>query len=139
MRKFLSFILTLSLLSSILTPCFAAANNPTITPQYNYITKNNVNLKIDETTGIATCTSYCYASGGYTVEVHCKLQQYIGASWTTIKEWTSTGTMYARVCESWAVYSGYTYRTYAVFYVRNSAGTLLESATSNATYVYPTQ
>ena len=138
MRKVLSIILTLALLMTCITTCFATESKAsTISPRYTHIATNSVNLEINETTGVALCSATCYAPGTYTVEVECKLQRYQGGFWSTIKTWTSSGIRYASVYENWAVYSGYTYRVYVVFYVRDSAGNLLESATSSASYNYP--
>ena len=134
------YILGLAVLMvfSLVIPCFAAeVAETTITPRYTYIGVNKVGLTINETTGIAQCSSYCYTDGTYTVEVVCKLQKYAGGFYSTVKTWSSSGTSYASVHKSWAVYSGYTYRLYAIFYVYDSAGKLLESATSSASYNYP--
>lgn len=138
MKRTLTFLLVISILMSIAIPAFAAVPGDTIVqPQYTYIKTHSTNLSIDEDTGITTSRASCYAIGGYTVEVECKLQCYSGSSWTTLKTWTASGTNYASVNENWAVYSGYTYRVYATFRIRNSSGGLLESTTSSKTYVYP--
>ena len=138
MRRILSVILTIFLLVVSVLPCFAAETDTTvITPRYTHIDINKVNLTINETTGIATCFASCYAIGTYTVKVECKLQRYQGGFYSTIKTWTNSGPEYASVYQNWAVYSGYQYRVYAIFYVYDSAGKLLESATSSASYNYP--
>ena len=138
MRRILTFLLALALLATSILPCFAnEAETPSVTPRYTHIALNTVNLDINETTGVATCSASCYAIGDYTVKVECKLQRYQGGFYSTIKTWTSFGSEYASVYRDWAVYSGYTYRVYAIFYVYDAAGNLLESATSSASYNYP--
>lgn len=138
MRKVISMLMSLVMFFTVAIPCFAATPDETVvSPRYTHISSNSVDLTINETTGIATCNATCYAPGTYTVEVECKLQRYQGGFWSTIKTWTSSGIRYASVYQNWAVYSGYTYRIYVVFYVRDSAGNLLESATSSASYNYP--
>lgn len=138
MRRILTAILAIILLITSAPFCFAAeVETPVITPRYTHIHNNAVDLDINTTTGIAECFASCYAPGNYTVKVECKLQRYQGGFYSTIKTWTNSGSEYASVYQNWAVYSGYTYRVYAIFYVYNSAGKLLESATSSASYNYP--
>ena len=138
MRRVLTIMLVIALLIGSVLPCLAAdADTPVVTPRYTHINNNKVNLTINETTGVATCYASCYAMGDYTVKVECKLQRYQGGFYSTIKTWTNSGSEYASVYKNWAVYSGYQYRVYAVFYVYDSADNLLESATSSASYNYP--
>ena len=138
MKRLVSLILAVILMMSLAAPCLAAeADETVIQPRYTHITTNKVDLVIDETTGIAHCSANCYTAGNYTVEVQYKLQRYAASTWATFKTWTSTGNRYASVSQTWAVYSGCTYRGFATFYVRDSAGNLLEVATSSASYYYP--
>ena len=106
-------------------------------PRYNYIDNNSVGLTIDNASGIASCEARCYTSSGYTVRVDAHLQRYMGTYWVTLQSWTKTATGNAKAQGSWAVYSGYTYRTYAEFSIYNSAGTLLETGTNYKTVSYP--
>lgn len=139
MKRVMMLLLVVSLLWSFAIPAFATVPNDTVVqPRYTYIKTHITNLTIDETTGIATSKASCYAVGGNTVEIECKLQRYNGSSWTTIKTWTASGTNYASVNKDWAVYSGYTYRVYAAYRIRSTAGNLLESTTSSKTCIYPT-
>lgn len=138
MRKILAAILAIMLLAMSALPCFAAAaEEPAVSPRYTYIAKNYVDLMINETTGIAECVASCYTAESYTVEVQCKLQRYENHFWVTEKSWTSFGHQYASICRDWAVYSGYTYRVYATFNIRDSADNILESETSSVSYYYP--
>ena len=138
MRRILIVMLAIALLLASVLPCMAAeSNTPVVVPRYTHITANAVDLDINKTTGVANCYASCYTVGNYTVKVECKLQRYQGGLYSTIKTWTDSGDSLACVDEYWAVYSGYQYRVYAIFYVYNSAGKLLESATSSASYNYP--
>ena len=138
MRRILTVILAIVLLATSALPCFAAeASTSVVGPRYTHINTNSVDLDINKTTGVANCFASCYAMGDYTVKVECKLQRYQGGFYSTIKTWTNSGSEYASVNQYWAVYSGYTYRVYAIFYVYDTAGNLLESATSSASYNYP--
>lgn len=140
MRRFFSRILTILMVFLLSISCYAIGiEESTVSPRYTHINTNNVSIAIDEDTGIAQCSAYCYTVGEYTVEVVCKLQKYTGAYWATLKTWYASGTRYARASGERAVDSGYTYRVYVTFSVRDSAGNLLESDTSTQSYVYPAQ
>lgn len=138
MRKVLSAILSVTLVVLFAIPSFAAVTDDNvISPRYTYIKMLTANLSIDEDSGISTSKASCYSASGYTVEIECKLQQYTGSSWSTLKTWNSSGSGYASIKENWAVSSGYTYQVYITYRIRNAAGNLLESTTTNKTYDYP--
>lgn len=138
MKRFVCILLALILMASVATPAMAATQNEqVISPRYTYIMTNSVTLTIDETTGVATCNAYCYATSNYTVVVECELQQYINSDWSTLKTWTASGTRIASLNKSWAVYSGYSYRAYATYYIYDGNGNLLETATNSNSKVYP--
>jgi len=59
-----------------------------------------------------------------------------GSAWTTLKNWTASGTTYASLNKVWAVNSGYKYRVYATFRIYDSNGTIVETATNTDTYNY---
>lgn len=102
-----------------------------------YIKSCKASLSINEDTGVATCNSYCYAASGYTVKIQCKLQQYTGSTWSTLKTWSVSGPYYANVNENWTVTGGFTYRVYCLFSIYNSAGALVETGTTTNSYVFP--
>ena len=130
--------LVMLLIVSFVTPCFAAGVSESApSPRYAYIGVNTVHLRINESTGIAQCSADCYTDEPYNVEVVCKLQKYAGGFYSTVKTWSDSGISYACTYGEWAVYSGYTYRLYATFYVRDSNGNLLEVASSSDSYNYP--
>lgn len=138
MKRILVLFLALAILSSMAVPVFAAVvDDPVISPQYTYIKTNSVNLTIDTDTGVATCTSSCYATSGYTVSIECRLQRYTGSSWTTLKTWTSSAIRYTSIAETRTVTSGYTYRVYSIFRIYNPSGVLVETGTNNKTCIYP--
>lgn len=138
MKRVVIVVLTVAMLLALPTRGMAAQiDDSLVAPCYTYISNNQVSISINETTGIAKCSAYCYTYGQYTVEVECRLQRYTGYSWSTIKTWSASNTRYASISGEWAVYSGYQYRAYALFCIRDSAGNLLESATSFDYYEYP--
>ena len=138
MKRICVLGLALLLIVSLVTPCFAAGTSESApSPRYAYIGVNTVHLEINESTGIAQCDADCFTDELYTVEVVCKLQKYAGGFYSTVKTWSSSGIQYTSVYGEWAVYSGYTYRLYATFYVRDSNGNLLEVASSSDSYYYP--
>ena len=137
MKKICAILLVIIMLLSTTLPAYAALPDPSITPQYNYIETCRVGLSINESSGIASCTASCYVATNNKVEVEYKLQRYLGSYWGTVKTWTSSATSYASLSQSWAVYSGYTYRGKATYRVYDSAGNLLETGSESKTYVYP--
>lgn len=136
-RAITAFLVLVLMLSLSMRSMAAQVEEDTVSPQYTYISSNSVSLVINENTGIATCSAYCYTVGTYTVEVECRLQRYTGSMWTTIQTWSASGAGHASLTKNWAVYSGCTYRAYAIYSVRDSAGNLLESDTGSKTYVFP--
>ena len=136
MKKIFALLLATILLISTALPAHAALPDPPVSPQYNYIDACNVNLTINTSTGIASCSASCYTTTSNTVEVEYKLQRYLGSYWGTVKTWTTSATSYASLNQSWAVYSGYTYRGKATYRVYNSSGSLLETGSAAKTYDY---
>ena len=121
MKRGIAILLALMILAATAIPCFAA-----VTPRYYYTESTGVELSFDGN-GNALCWATCVADTGYTSEVVCKLQRKSGSNWITVKTWTDTGGLSAWVEETWPVTSGNTYRTYAIFRIYNSSGTLVES------------
>lgn len=138
MKRGISFVLIIILLMILAVPCLAAeSERAIIQPRYTYMTSNKIDLVIDTTLGIAHCSADCLTIGNYTVEVEYKLQKYTDFGWSTVKSWKATGTSYTSVAETWGVYSGYVYRGYAIYSVRDSAGNLLEREYNDVSYYYP--
>ena len=131
-------LLAIAMLSALAVPSFAVqSENTVVYPRYSYINSNSVNLTINQATGVATCTSSCYASSGYTVKIECKLQLNNGSSWLTLKTWTTSADRYASLSKTQTVSNGYTYRVYRTFRIYNSAGTLLETGTNSKSVYFP--
>lgn len=138
MKRIFATILAFVMMAVTAVPAFAAVPGDTVvSPQYTYIQSNYANLTINESTGVATCTSSCYATSVYTVSIECKLQRYTGTSWSTVKTWTTSANRYANISQTWTVPSGYTYRVYSTYRIYNSSGTLLETGTNSKSYAYP--
>ena len=136
MKRILSVVLVLLLLSSVLVPVSANTDDNSMSPRFTYISKVSTNVSIDQSIGLATCTAVTRADGVASIKLICRLQQKKDGAWVTIKSWSDTGTQQAGLAKQYAVYSGYSYRTYVTSYVYNAAGTLLETAScySNAQY-----
>lgn len=140
MKRIITVLLAMAMLSALAVPAFAAVpESATVSPRYAYIQSNNVNLTINQNTGVATCTSSCYATSGYTVKIECKLQRYAASSWITLKIWTTSADRYASISGTYTVSSGYTYRVYSTFRIYNSAGTLLETGTNSKSVTFPSK
>lgn len=138
MKRLLVLFLAIVMLTATVIPAFAAVpEDNVVSPQYAYIKSCKASLSINEDTGVATCNSYCYAASGYTVKIQCKLQQYTGNTWSTLKTWSVSGPYYANVNENWTVTGGFTYRVYCLFSIYNSAGALVETGTTTNSYVFP--
>ena len=135
MKRVLCLILSVVLLLTITTPVLAAENENVVTPRYTHIAMIYSNLSINSATGLTACQADGYAPTASSVKLTCKLQQYNGSSWTTVKTWTATGTDIATLSKNYAVYSGYTYRLSASFSVYNASGVLVESGICNSNQV----
>ena len=126
MKRILSFALVLTLAFALVLPVMATDSNQTITPRYSYISMLETDLRINQSSGIATCGATCRTSGASSVKLVCRLQRYENGYWSTVYSWTSTGTNIASIGKQRAVYSGYTYRTFTSCYVYNASGALVE-------------
>lgn len=137
MKKICAFLMATILLVLTGIPVHAAIPDYPVSPQYNIIDTCDVDLIINRNSGIACCSASCYTTENYRVVIEYKLQRYMGSYWGTVKTWTSSGTSYASLEQTWAVSSGYTYRGYATCRVYDSAGNLLETGSVTKTYSYP--
>lgn len=126
MKRVLSVVLMLLLVVSMTVPAQAAGTQQ-VMPRYTYVDSIWACINIDTTWGIATCEGEIIAKDEYPVEVVVYLQVYKNGKWETIKSWSSEGTFSAYLCKSYAVMSGYQYRSYVEGYVYNSSGALIES------------
>lgn len=138
MKRICSFTLALILFLLVVTPCFAAQNDtPAVTPRYTYIQANSVSFTINESSGVASSSTFCYTYGDYEVQITLKLQRYNNSKWNTVKTWTTSGMRDASLSKTWAVPSGYTYRAYATFNIYDDNGNLIETATNSKSAYFP--
>ena len=137
MKKILAILLASITLFSLAFPTQAALPDSSASPRYNYIETYDVDLTINKTTGIASCSASCFVYGNNTVRIEYQLQRYMGSYWATVKTWTSSGTSSTSLRKTWAVTSGYTYCGEAIYRVYDSSGNLLETDSKSKTYYYP--
>lgn len=129
MKRFLLFTITLLIFVSSVLPASAAVKDE-VELLYTHINSVSAGLSIDETWGIATCSGGVDAKKILPVKVTVNLQVYKDGYWQTLKTWSETGTATANTSFSYAIASGYKYRTYTIGYVYNSEGVILESASA---------
>lgn len=123
LKKIISVVLILGLLSAIIVP--AQAN--TIQPRWTHVDELYAALKIDTTLGIATCEGSITAQDDLPVKVIVYLQQYNNGRWVTLKTWQAEDSEYVYKSGSYAIYSGYKYRTYVEGFVYDSNGNMIEA------------
>ena len=126
MKRILCILQAVIVVATLAAPALAAANEPSVSPQYTYIQGMNAGLVINDW-GLTDCTASSTVYGGGSVILTCSLQQYNGSYWTTVKSWTSTTKPSALIMKNYAVYSGYVYRVKASCSVYDASGKLLES------------
>ena len=102
-------------------------------PRYAAIERLTATLKINSS-GRVSCGGSASTILGYSCDATMKLQQKVGTSWETVKEWTSSGTT-NNFAESWYVASGYDYRVEILADVYNSSGNMIESQTTHSSVV----
>lgn len=115
----------------------ATPNGEMIQPRLSKLTSLNATLDIDAS-GRATCYSSARDSDRTdSVSLYMELQRSSnGSSWTTVKSWSTTGSSFVSLTQSWYVNtSGYSYRVVATASVYNSAGTFVESVTATSAVV----
>ena len=141
MKRIVSLLLAIVLsLSFTISATATQLNQTPIMPRYTYIASTVVDLIIDESTNVTTNDAYFLTyDKNQEVQVVCKLQRYNNSKWNTVKTWTASGYGYAGVYKDWAVPSGYTYRTYATFYVYDSNGNVIESVSRSDSQYFPAQ
>lgn len=135
MKRAISLLLLLALSFALIVPASAAVAEP-VQPRYTHLGITSGSLTINENTGIAYCIARCTAVNGVTIEITGKLQQWKNGAWNTLKTWTESGTILVTLDKQWAVVSGYQYRFFITYTVRDSSGTVLEVDTQSHTYVY---
>ena len=139
MKRIVSLFLAIVLSLSFAVSATATQVEQTpIMPRYTYIASTVVDINIDESTNITTNDAYFLTyDSEQEVQVVCKLQRYNNSKWNTVKTWTASGYGFASVHKTWAVPSGYTYRTYATFNVYDTNGNVIESISRSDSQYFP--
>lgn len=101
-----------------------------IEPEAPYVDLALLTASIDiNSSGKASCYGYAItATSTYTVYLSISLQRYKNGTWSTIKNWSTSGTWYTSLGKSYYVTAGYSYRTAVSVTVRTSGGSYVESA-----------
>lgn len=136
MKKNMSFMLAVVMLSVFVTPVFAAAPE-TVQPLYSNVAEVAAGLRIEESTGTAYCTGRVEGIYEIPVEVLVQLQVYKNGSWQTLISWSNTGLGYASVSQSFTIERGYQYRTFVTGYACNDLWLPIETATTYKEVYYP--
>lgn len=142
MKKFLSLLLVIILTVMPLGIASYAAEvnyDDLVAPCYTNI--DSISAGISEgVLGFVNCTSdYMSYETNKTFVLTCYLQRTDGNSgWVNYKSKseTYTGKGYHYIDKSWYAPSGYAYRVYTKLQVKNSAGTVVETATKASAVYY---
>jgi len=129
-RRILSLAALVFLITSMLVmPASATDEAPTVTPRYVNISIFTASVEVNSS-GKASCYSFVEtANTSYNINLSVSLQRYINGGWSTVKNWSTTGTGEATLDKSWYVTPGYYYRTAASATVRTSGGSYVEGVT----------
>lgn len=134
MKRIISLLLTAVLLVAPLgVSSYAEVNyDDLVSPCYTYL--NSISAGItDGVLGFVICTSdFISSETNKTFVLTCYLQRTDGESgWVNYKSKTETytGKGSYTIEKSWFAPSGYAYRTYTKLQIKNSAGTIVETAT----------
>lgn len=141
MKRIISLLLTAVLLVAPLgVSSYAEANyDDLVSPCYTYLNSISAGIS-DRALGFVTCTSdFISSETNKTFVLTCYLQRTDGESgWVNYKSKTETftgkGSYYIE--KSWFAPSGYAYRTYTKLQIKNSAGTIVETATKGSGVYY---
>lgn len=133
MKKRISKFLSMLLALSCITATFSTAT--AIEPRY--IGLYSLSVSVDIAAGGAS-TSYGYAllRSGYTADMTLELQRSSnGYSWSSVKEWTSSGSGTISLDKTYYVTSGYDYRTKCSLTVYNSSNSIVDNVTKYSSTV----
>ncbi len=110
MKKLISVLLAILLLTPILSIGVTAANTPSdVAPCYITVTVNTPTLIIGSN-GVATCKGLTKTAGEYTIETTMQLQYRDGSTWYTDKTWYDNGTQHLTITHVRAINAGYEYK-----------------------------
>lgn len=134
-NRILSFFAALCLLVSAASA--AVPTEDTVQPRYTGISKLTADLSISSS-GYASCYGYVrLSSSSYSANMTVELQRSgNGTSWTTIKDWSTSGSYTLELDKGWYVVSGYYYQVVTTVEVYNSSGSLVGTAPGSSVSVY---
>ena len=129
-RRILAVLSLILILTSVLVlPANAAEETSNVSPRYVNIIGITASIGVNSS-GKASCYSFVEtANSSYTIYLVLGLQRYKDGYWTTIKEWSGSGTGEVTMDKSRYVTPGYYYRTAASATVYTSGGSYVESTT----------
>lgn len=128
MKRKISSICIVVLIVSIFMTCLAPAfASDKITPRYKAIAQISSGLSISSLGG-ASCAGDVVLDDGYTADLVVELKQ----DGTTIKTWTSSGSLVVSAGGLYYVMSGHTYVVRTTATVYNSNGKLVEIVAKNS-------
>lgn len=141
MKKIISLLLTAVLLVAPLSlSSYAEVNyDDLVSPCYDNLASISAGLS-EGILGFVNCTSnFVSSETDKTFVMTCYLQRTDGQSgWVNYKlkteTYTGKGSYYIE--KSWFAPSGYAYRTYTKLQIKNSAGTIVETATKGSGVYY---
>ncbi|BDF68692.1 hypothetical protein CE91St43_26640 [Oscillospiraceae bacterium] len=129
--KFLSMLLVLSCITGTLSTATA------IEPRYTGLYSLTVSLDI-AAGGASTSYGYALLRSGYTADMTLTLQRSSnGYSWSSVKEWTSSGSGTISLDKTYYITSGYDYRAKCSLVVYDSSNSIVDNVTKySATVSY---
>ncbi len=144
MKRILSIILAVVMMCAPLSLCTIASGEKAnyddlVAPCYDNLA--SISAGIDEgLLGFVECTSdFVSSETNKTFVLTCYLQRTDeNSGWSNYKSKTETftGKGYFSIDKSWFAPSGYAYRTYTKLQVKNSSGTIIETATKASGVIY---
>lgn len=132
-------IFALLIVFCMLTPAaFAheADDDNSIHLRYNQIDYFTIEFTISPT-GSASCYSLVGTKlSSYNIALNMQLQRSSnGRTWSTVHEWSTSGTQTSHLDKTYYVSSGYDYRIHVTTTVTNSSGRVVETATRDSSIV----
>lgn len=129
--KFLSMLLVLTCITATLSTATA------IEPRYTGLTSLTVSIDI-ASGGLSNPYGHALLRSGYTADMTLELQRSSnGYSWSSIAEWTTSGSNRIILDKNYYVVSGYDYRSKCTLKVYDSNNKLVDNVTEySGTYSY---
>ncbi len=132
MKKLVTSLVAMAILISCLAPCALASNEDrymdeeVIMPRYEVINYITAGLTISDS-GRASCSATAGVLPGYRVELLAELQQKNGTRWTTIHDWSTSGSNRVEVSGPWYVMPGYSYCVKVTVTIYDASGNFVEA------------